>query len=282
MDPSKDGEVYTRLSRGHAEVRRLRLLRRDRAARAAQGLFVAEGIHLAEEALRCRAPLLRAVVTPALGRSEEGRGLLRAFAQAGVPVGEVDDTVMDGLQDARSPQPVLVVVRLHERRLEDVVPGRAGTALVAVAAGVQDPGNLGALLRSADAAGATGFVALADGADLHHPRAVRGSMGSIFRLPARAEPRTGALLDRLRSLGVDALATDPAAELRYDLCDLTRPVALFFGAEGRGVPAGIAARLDGTVRVPMHPGVDSLSVGAAAAVHLFEAARQRQDRTGRA
>lgn len=268
MGPSKDGEVYT--------VRRLRALRRDRAAREAEGVFVAEGVHLAQEALASGVSLAGAAVSPALVRSAEGRALRAALGEAGVPVAEVSEGVMEGLQDARSPQPVLVVVRRGEASLRQAVPGRPGVALLAVAAGLQDPGNLGAMIRSADAAGATGFVALGEGADLFHPRAVRASMGSIFRVPCGAEPEAATLLECLRELGIGTLATHPDAELLYDLCDLRQPVALFFGAEGKGLPAGLAARLDGTVRIPMQPGVDSLSVGAAAAVLLYEAARQRR------
>ena len=268
--------VYTRLSRGHADLRHLRALRRDREARAAAGVFVAEGMHLAQEALNQGAPVLRAVVSPALARSAEGRALLARLQERAVPTAEVEDTVMDGLQDARTPQPVLLLVRRPETTLAAAVPGLSGVALVAVAAGVQDPGNLGAILRSADAAGATGFVALGSGADLYHPRAVRASMGSVFRLPCAEAADAAPLLAHLKELGIASLAAHPEAELLYDLCDLRAPLALFFGAEGGGLPTDLARQLDASVKVPMRPGVESLSVGAAAAILLYEAARQRR------
>jgi len=268
--------VYPRLARGHPDLRRLRALRRDRAARDAAGVLVAEGLHLAAEALAADAAIERALVAPSLEEQAEGRALLSALRARAVPVFAVDEAVMEGLQDARTPQPVLLVVRRGEVALPHAVPGLPGVALVAVAAGIQDPGNLGAILRSADAAGATGFVALGSGADLFHPRAVRASMGAVFRLPCAQEAEAGPLLSRLEALGIAALAAQPEAELLYDLCDLRVPVALFFGGEGAGLPGELTRRLSVAVKIPMRPGVDSLSVGAAAAVLLFEAARQRR------
>ena len=239
-------------------------------------MLVAEGIHLTAEALAAGAALERAVIAPSLLEGAEGRALVDDLRERGVPLFEVDDPVMEGLQDARTPQPVLVVVRRGDVSLAHAVPGRPGVALVAVAAGVQDPGNLGSVLRSADAAGATGFVALGPSADLFHPRAVRASMGAIFRLPCAREEAPGPLLAHLRALGITTLAAHPAAELLYDLCDLRAPVALFFGGEGSGLPADLSGRLDAAVKIAMRPGVESLSVGSAAAVLLFEAARQRR------
>jgi len=268
--------VYPRLGRAHPDLRRLRALRRDRAARDAAGVLVAEGIHLAGEALAAGMAIERAIVSPSLQETDEGRALLARLDAGAVPVFEVEAPVMEGLQDARSPQPVLLVVPRDALSGRRAVPGHPGVALVAVAAGVQDPGNLGAMLRSADAAGATGFVAVGPSADFFHPRAVRASMGAIFRLPCAQETEVEPLLAELRGLGIRTLAAHPAAELRYDLCDLRGPVALFFGGEGGGLSADLLGRLDGAVRIPMRPGVESLSVSAAAAVLLFEAARQRR------
>src|SRR6185436_4378008 len=109
-----------------------------------------------------------------------------------------------------------------------------------------------------------------------HPRTVRASMGAIFRLPCAQVAEAALLLAHLRALGIGTLAAHPGAELLYDLCDLRAPVALFFGGEGAGLPPELSGELDVAVRIPMRPGVNSLSVGAAAAVLLFEAARQRR------
>jgi TrmH family RNA methyltransferase len=259
-------------------ARRIRALRRDRPAREAEGVFLAEGLHLAEEALRAGATIELAVVSPRLLHSAQGEALRRALDQVGAPVAETGDDALDRLQDVRAPQPVLLLIRRSAPRLDAVLAGRGGPMLLVVAAGVQDPGNLGALVRTADAAGATGFVAVGEGCDLHHPRAVRGTMGGVFRLPMVAlegEDGDEALLHALRPRGATLVGATPEAGTPYHRVDLTGPVALVFGGEGRGLRGPLAAVLDVRARIPMHPGVDSLSVAAAAAVLTFEAARQR-------
>jgi TrmH family RNA methyltransferase len=264
------------ISRSHNVARRLRALRKDPALRAAQGVFVAEGMHLAEEALSSFAEIDVAVVSARLGESPEGLALWQRLRESGVTVEQAADATMEGLQDARSPQPVVLVVKRRTWPLHDVLSGRGRTPLVVIACGVQDPGNLGTLMRTAEAAGATGFAATAGSVDLLHPRAVRATMGAIFRIPA-IEASLGEILDgasalRLRLVGADARGDDP-----YESCTWTSPTALLLGAEGSGLPADARKRIDARVRIPMAPGVESLSVGAAAAVLLFEAARARRD-----
>jgi TrmH family RNA methyltransferase len=257
-------------------MRRIRDLRRDRARRDADGVFVGEGIHLAEEALTTGAPIEAAVATPRLDRLPGGADLRRRLADA-APLSETSDAVMETLQDARSPQPVLVIVRRPPLALDRAVSGRGGVPLVVVAVALQDPGNLGGLVRTADGAGATGFVVAGDGVDLFHPRAVRATMGSIFRLPlARAPWRD--VGPALAASGVAAIGTDPHDGDDYATIDWDRPSALVLGAESAGVPRALGSWIETWIRVPMHAGVESLSVGAAGAAILFEAARQRRAR----
>jgi TrmH family RNA methyltransferase len=261
------------IGRSHSLVRRLRALRRDARARHGEGLLVAEGLHLAREALASGAAIEQVIVAPRLERTEEGRGLLRDVRERGLACETTTDAVLASVQDARSPQPILMLIWPARHSVEACL-GASGAAppLVLVAHSVQDPGNLGALVRSADAAGAHALFATGDAADLHHPRAVRASMGSLFRLPAVAaeiEP----LFERLAERGVRRVGADPGAGTEYFRADLTGALALVIGAEGSGLPPG--APLDDRVRIPLRRGVDSLNVAAAAAVLLFEAARQR-------
>jgi TrmH family RNA methyltransferase len=267
--------VIPTIGRRHPTIRRLRALRRDAALRRQQSVFLAEGVHLALEALRSDADVELVVCSGRLSSNEEGRDLLRAIERRALQAVETADAVLDSLQDARSPQPVLTLVRRRswppQAGLED--PGLV--PLVAAACGVQDPGNLGGLLRTADAAGATAFFVSQGSVDPFHPRAVRATMGSIFRVPVHVEPEDTLLL-RLRDHGLRLVATDPAGGLDYDRCDLRGPVALLFGGEGPGLSAALRGRADESLRVPMRREMNSLSVGAAAAVVLFEAARQRR------
>ncbi len=261
--------------RSEPVLRRIRALRRDRDLLEREHVVVAEGVHLVGEALRTGIPIEAVVVSPRLGVVPGGAELARALRVAGIEPVTADDEAVRAAQDARSPQPVVAIARLPSRRLDEVVPGLCGVPLVVVADGVQDPGNLGSLLRSADAAGATGFVATGASARLRHPRTVRATMGSIFRLPwAAASPEP--VLALLARLGIPTVGADPRRGISHDAFDWTRPVALVLGGEGAGLDRAWTQALASRVRIAMRGEVESLSVPAAGAVLLFEASRQRR------
>ncbi len=256
-------------------VRRVRELRRGREARDRQGVLVTEGLHLAREALTTGAEIELGVATDALAGTAEGARIVQRLRAAGVPLHFTSPAVHASLQDARSPQPLLLVVRRRDVDAAEVRGDGTTAPLIVVAHGIQDPGNLGAIVRTAEAAGASGLLVCGRGADLHHPRTVRATMGSIFRLPAVRCTATS-VVGLLEEAGVLRVGTDPAAGRDYDRLDLRRPTAILLGSEGAGLPAELRAVVDVTARIPMARGVESLSVGAAAAVLLFEAARQRR------
>lgn len=263
-----------KLGRRHPIIRRLRALRDDPALRREQSVFLAEGVHLAQEALRSAADVELVVFSKRLSSREEGRALLRAVGQRRLNCAEADDALMDSIQDARSPQPILMLVRRPDWPPDAGLGVRGPTPLAVVAIGIQDPGNLGSLLRTADAAGATVCFVAEGSADPFHPRAVRATMGSIFRVPVFLESERG-LVARLHARGLRLIGTEATTGTVYHRCNLDRPAAVFFGAEGSGLPPSLRSLLDESIQVPMREGVNSLSVGAAAAVVLFEAARQR-------
>ena len=247
-------------------------MRKSAAARREQGLLIAEGVHLAREAIAAECELEAAVFDPRLAASGEGVGVLAALRERGVPCHEVAESVMDGLQDARSPQALVLMVRTA------ALAGRpwrtSQDPLIVVCDGVQDPGNLGAIVRSADAAGAAGLIATGSTADLHHPRTVRASMGSIFRLPVDRMELSVATR-RLRDEKLTLIGTRVSGGENYRDAPLTGACALFFGGEGPGLGETFLQTLDRTVTIPLHAEVESLSLGAAVAVTLFEAVRQR-------
>ncbi len=263
------------LSKSHPIARRLRALRADAALRAAEGVFVAEGIHLAMEALGAGAMIDVAVVSPRLSESGEGQALTLKLQEAGILPHVTSGVTLESLQDARSPQPVVLIVRHVPPTLGAVTEAHEGSQLLVIACGVQDPGNLGALWRTADAAGATGFLATEGSASLTHPRTVRASMGAIFRLPA-IEAKIDDVLEEVKSRQLRIIGADARGATSYDAADWGGPIALLLGGEGAGLPLTVVASLDLRIAVPMARGVESLSVNAAAAVLLFEAARQRR------
>jgi len=238
-------------------------------------VYVAEGVHLAREALRGNDPVEAFVVSPRMSTTPEGLELLAAIRELGTPCFHTADATLDGIQDARSPQPVVCVV--HRRLVPDEEIERRfdGGSFAVVLDGIQDPGNLGAVVRSADGAGCDLVLVTGRSADPYHPRAVRATMGSIFRLPV-VEQSTDSVTERLRSHGYRLAGADPHGGVVYREAELGGRVALVLGSEGSGISPGLREQLDITVTIPLNAGVESLSVGAAAAVLLFEIARQRR------
>ena len=149
-----------------------------------------------------------------------------------------------------------------------------------MAIGIQDPGNVGTLIRSSEAAGATGFVATGGTAHPFGWKALRGAMGSSLRLPVArvADPQDALRMLRAQGLRLVALAADGDADLYQ--ADLDGPLAVCAGAEGAGLPDSVMALADLRIRIPMHPPVESLNVGVAASLVLFEIARQRRSTGG--
>ena len=260
-------EIVT--SRANPAVKRLRALL---AGGAGDPLAVLEGFKLAEEALAAGVDVVEVAVVPEVLEGPWA-ALVARLEEKGAAVRIVAPAVLRGLSETEASQGLLAIARrpsFDERKM------LAGVPLVLVAVAVQNPGNLGALLRTAEAAGATGAYLTAGSADPMSWKALRGAMGSAFRLPHLAGVPAGDALDRLERAGVTAVAASADASDLYDAVDLTRPVALLFGNEGGGLPPEVAARARLRVRVPMAAPVESLNVGVAAGVLFFEAARQRR------
>jgi TrmH family RNA methyltransferase len=255
-------------SRSNLFVRRLRgLIRNGRE----QGLIFIEGVRLAEEAVAAGIGLLEVAATLEMARHERGRRLMDEVAHRDVPVRWLDPSVMASLSDVETSQGVLLVARRPDIRSSLLGGDRP---LILVVAGVQDPGNLGALLRTAEAAGVTSVFVGHGGADPFSAKALRGAMGSTFRLPIALRP-IAAEVGALRRVGVSVWAASGGG-LPYDRVDWRGPSALVVGNEGAGVSDAIARACQGTVTVPMAGRVESLNVAVAAGAILFEAARQRR------
>jgi RNA methyltransferase, TrmH family len=260
--------------RSSAPIREIRRLSREPSARRLEGLMVAEGIHLAQEALEHPGRIRVAVASPRLMRSEEGAALLARLREIPVPARRVDDALLASLGDVESHQGILLVIERPRWDVRDLLPD-SGPPLVLAACGVQDPGNLGALARIAEAAWATGLVCAGAGADPYSPRALRASAGSLLRLPLAEFPDAALAAAKLRAAGLRLVGASPRARTGYREEPLTGALAIFVGSEGAGLSVTAEESLDALVRIPMREGVDSLNLAAAAAVILFEAAGRR-------
>jgi TrmH family RNA methyltransferase len=196
--------------------------------------------------------------------------VIAAAGDAGVEVLEVSPPVMGHLTSAVTPQGIVAVARFMDVGLEAVPV----TGLVPVLCSVRDPGNAGAILRSADAAGAAGVVFARDSVDVYNSKAVRASAGSLFHLPVVRDVDAAEAVEALRGRGARVFAAAADGDLPMQSADLAGPTALLLGNEAWGIPPEVRDLADATVRVPIRGDAESLNLAAAAALLMFEAARQ--------
>jgi TrmH family RNA methyltransferase len=255
---------------------RLKELRKALAepGRSAGKLAGIEGPHLLEEALR--AGLRVKTVFVAQGPNRDFERLLGALPlPAETEILRLPRKLLDSALATETPQPVAALVEPPEWTWAHILAAHGReAALVVVLAGLQDPGNLGTILRSAEAFGATGVVSLPATVSAWNPKAVRASAGSVFRLPVLATSERECF-EELREAGVRILATTIHAAEPADLVDLAAPVALVIGNEGNGLAEDLIAKADVKVTIPCPGPVESLNAAVAASVLLYEASRQR-------
>jgi TrmH family RNA methyltransferase len=256
-------------SRANPLYKRLRALKE----RGTDGdLCLLEGPKLVLEALGASVVVVEAAASPRAEAAPHGAAALAGLRERGVTARRMTGDLLASLSEAETSQGLLALAR---RPSFDETRIFQGTPLVLVVEGVQNPGNLGALLRTAEAAGASGALLTAGSADPFSWKALRGSMGSAFRLPHRAGLSIGEALHVLEAHGLAVFATSADGERRYDEADLRGPAALVVGSEGQGLSPAVRQRARARLRVPLAAPVESLNVGVAAALVLFEAARQR-------
>jgi TrmH family RNA methyltransferase len=240
-----------------------------RGETTADGYCAIESVHLIEEAIR--SGLRFKAVLFSTAAEERARRLLPQIGSH-VEALLVPDDVFASAVATESPQGVAALVKLRESSLEAALTPAA--PLVVVVAGVQDPGNLGTILRSAEAFGVSGVVLGEGTVSQFNPKVVRASAGSLFRLNlVRAELQS--VCGAMRERGVRLLATSSHKGVSLPEADLRGPVAVFIGNEGAGLPKGIMAGMDFVVGIPHSPRVESLNAGVAASIVLYEIARQR-------
>jgi TrmH family RNA methyltransferase len=261
----------------NAAVKHARALERDRTLRERDGAYVAWGLHLAQEALRARAPVRRAFVGTRLQESREGQSLLQDLSAAGVPILRTTTRILDSVVEGSGDQGILLLCDRPQQAPSRLLGRQA--SLVLAAHGVQDPGNFGSILRSALALGASGLVALPGCTDPYGSRAVRAAMGALFALPVAAV-EIEEFLDRARGSSLQIVAADPAGAKTPPEVDLRPPTILLVGSEGGGLPGSLLDAARHRVRVPMARGTESLNVHAASVALLYETARQRGFRFG--
>ena len=261
--------------RQNATVKRFRALARSRASTGTDDVLL-EGAHLVGEALDSGLQIDLLAFSETAAREPLAQLLHRA-ERSGSPIVIVADAVFDAVSPVRRPAGVVAIARLAPSGIDEVLT--KAPQLVLALDGVQDPGNVGAIIRAAEACGATGVIVSGGCADPFGWKALRGSMGSTLRLPVAAGLSLGEAIEAARRAGLRVIATAPRGGTRLAHCDLRGPAVIVLGGEGPGIPDAVLAAADERVTIPMQPPVESLNVAVAAALVLYEASRQRTDVT---
>jgi TrmH family RNA methyltransferase len=262
-----------------ARVRRIRRLLAQRSARRSEGAFVVEGTNVLEAALDGEADIEALFAAPEA--ESECPALLDRAGRRGIIVHRLAPGVLERVADTVTPQPVLAVARRRPPALSDVAAGEgAEPRLLVVGVDVRDPGNAGTLIRSAEAAGAHGVIFCRGSVDVTNPKTVRASAGALFHVPVVEGCDPQEVLGVLGDLGLQRIAAVAHGGERPDRVDLALPVALVFGNEAWGLPADVLSGVDTAVTIPMPGRSESLNLGMAASILLYEARRQRAPECG--
>jgi len=253
-------------STSNEKIKLIRALQAQRRVREAEQLYVIEGARLVEEALRANVPIKLALHTDDL--DPRGQAALSQLAHLGVPVETVTLKVMAAASDTRTPQGLLALIALPSSSLR--LP--SSFSFVLILDNLSDPGNLGTILRTADAAGVEAVFLIPGTVDAYNPKVVRAAMVAHFHLPI-VEAGWEALADRLA--GLQVWLAEARAGVAYHQVDWRKPCALVVGSEAEGPSAAARRFAPQRVQIPMPGRAESLNAAVAAGLLLFEAARQR-------
>ncbi|MCR4901758.1 MAG: 23S rRNA (guanosine(2251)-2'-O)-methyltransferase RlmB [Butyrivibrio sp.] len=186
------------------------------------------------------------------------------------------DDVFKKMADTQTPQGVLAVVRQFHYKLSDILDSKDSAPLILILESIQDPGNLGTMLRSGEGAGVTGIIMSRDTADIYNPKVVRSTMGSIFRLPFIYTDNLSEIVKELKQRNVTTYAAHLKGRHNYDEVDYKKATAFMIGNEGKGLSRETADSADEYILIPMLGKVESMNAATSAAILTFEAARQRR------
>lgn len=257
-------------SSANNQVKRVMQLNRKAKERKKQQIFVAEGWKMFQEAPRNW--LERVFVGE--NSWKEHKELL-----TGVDYEVVEEKIFAQMSDTMTPQGVLCLVRMPSYTEKDVVRGERPLCLVLE--DLQDPGNVGTILRTAEGAGVTGLILTKNTVDLFNPKTIRSTMGSIYRMPFVYLDEMEGILSVFREKGIRTYAAHLKGNASYEEEDYTGGTAFLIGNEGNGLSAELAGRADRLIRIPMEGEVESLNAAVASSILMYEAGRQRRRKVPR-
>lgn len=252
------------------KVKQVVLWQRKARERREAGVFLAEGFKMFEEAPQ-KAVLEVYLTEDALDRVEEDFKLWDKLRDIGYET--VSEEVFGKMTDTQSPQGILTVLRQPSYSLEELLA--QSSPLLVILEDIQDPGNLGTILRTAEGAGVTGVIMNSRTADLFNPKTIRATMGSVYRVPFLYVDSLELTIKTLHNCGVKTYAAHLKGDVYYDTFSFREPSAFLIGNEGQGLRKETADLADAYLKIPMEGRVESLNAGVAASLLMYEAHRQR-------
>lgn len=258
-------------STSNTKVKRLASLKKKRKVRDSEKMFLIEGLRMFRETPKDS--LLEIYATQSF-MEREGQLVKKKAAGSGITPELLSDSVFEYVSDTKTPQGVLCVVRQIERSLEKVTDGE--NPLLLALDNIQDPGNLGTIIRTAEGAGITGIIMGGDCVDIYNPKVIRSTMGSVYRMPFVYVQDLAETIGKLRQKEIRFFAAHLEGSCAYDKVCYQGKSAFLIGNEGNGLKREIAECADQYIKIPMCGQVESLNAAVAASVLMFEAARQRR------
>lgn len=258
-------------STANAKIKHLVNLKKKKKIREEENVFLTEGIRMFREVPADR--LEEVYVSESFYRKE--RAVLDQVLEGSRVTAEVlSDHVYEYVSDTKTPQGVLCLVRRKECGLQQML--ETACPFVLVLDNLQDPGNLGTIVRTAEAAGVTGIILSSDCVDIYNPKTIRSTMGSVYRMPFCYVEDVVKTVGELKRSKISVYAAHLQGRRSYDEEDYRMPCAFLIGNEGNGLRDAVAEQADTYIRIPMQGQAESLNAAVAASVLMFETARQRR------
>lgn len=261
----------------HITSRDNSLLRQVRAVRDGKvdDLIFVEGLRLCEEAQRSNLEIEAVIVSEELLRKERAAAAIEELSRVSKRVASVSEKLLESVSYTKTPQGIIVLAQRPESSQKRLEASLTANPLIVVLHQINNPVNVGAILRTAEAAGSTGVMTTRNTSDPFSPKSLRGAMGSAFRLPIWSEVSFEEMIEWCRKRGIETVCADVEATTPYTKIDWTTPRALILGPESTGFTEEELESADRGVSIPMKGAAESLNVSVAAGIFLFEAARQR-------
>jgi TrmH family RNA methyltransferase len=253
------------------------LLRQARAVRdgKTRELIFVEGLRLCEEALNSKLPIESVIYSEEIARKQRAKEFLTRVEPSAKRMATVSEKLLETISYTKTPQGIILICA-RPASGADLLVNESKPTLLVILHNINNPVNVGAILRTAEAAGSTGAVTSKQTSDPFSPKALRGAMGSAFRLPVWSGADYEEILSWCRSQKIDVVCADAEGTKNYTTWDWTRPTALVLGPESEGLSAAEIEAADQCVSVPMEGKVESLNVAVTAGILFYEAVRQRR------